>query len=353
MRRLVLKACGLSLLPSASMSFASTPLHAYADPRLQLIGRFQRETGDSVRFAWSGSALAFAFSGTRVTLFIADSGENRFLLDIDGKQRVLTPGGDPRRITLAEGLAPGEHRLRLTRLTEALLGETVFIGAPEHDGELLPATPRQRRLLVIGDSITAGYGAEGDNPDCGFSPATENQQLSYAALAAEALDADLHSIAWSGKGAYRNYGETLPQAPNMSALHRRTLPGRADSQWPDADYRPDAIVINLGSNDFWSGAPAGERYDAAMGALVDTLRQIHPDSPIYLMASPLLLGATRGAQVRALDRVCSARDKVRLLDLERVRPEEGWGCDYHPGRATHARQATELASRLRTDLGWR
>jgi len=352
-RRLALKACAFGLLPAPLMSLADpTRPHAYDDPRLHLIGRFQREGEDSVRFAWSGSALAFGFRGTRVSIPLSDSGQNRFLLEVDGAQRILTAGAEARQLVLAENLPAGEHRVRLTRITEAMLGESVFTGPPVSDGEWLVTPRRVRRLLVIGDSITAGYGVEGANENCGFSPQTENQQLSYAAVAANALDAELHSLAWSGKGVYRNYGEARPQGPNMSTLHRRVLPARAGSAWQDADYSPHAIIVNLGSNDFWNGAPAAGHYDEAMAALVEDLARTHDAVPIYLMASPLLAGSTRAAQVRALERLCAERGRTLLLDIERVREDEGWGCDFHPGRATHARQGAELARRLRADLGW-
>ncbi len=63
-----------------------------------------------------------------------------------------------------------------------------------------PPEPRQRRLLFIGDSITAGYGVLCNDSVGPFSPETESAFHAYAAVAARALEADAHVIAYSGKG---------------------------------------------------------------------------------------------------------------------------------------------------------
>ena len=65
-----------------------------------------------------------------------------------------------------------------------------------------PPLPRDRRLLFIGDSITAGYGVLCNDSAAPFTPDTESAYHTYAAVAARALNADAHVIAYSGKGAH-------------------------------------------------------------------------------------------------------------------------------------------------------
>ena len=97
------------------------------------------------------------------------------------------------------------------------------------------AAPATRRLEVIGDSISAGYGNEGTYP-CQFTSATENQYLSYEALAARALNAELYTEAWSGIGMLHNYdGGTTDVMPDR---YPRTLPERATSTWDFARFVP-------------------------------------------------------------------------------------------------------------------
>lgn len=57
-----------------------------------------------------------------------------------------------------------------------------------------------RRILVIGDSFSAGFGnIAGAN--CSRSADDENALLAFPALAARALGAELQLLAWSGAGA--------------------------------------------------------------------------------------------------------------------------------------------------------
>ena len=64
-----------------------------------------------------------------------------------------------------------------------------------------PPAAKERRLLVIGDSISAGFGVLCNSSDGTFTPATESAYHAYPGIAARALDADLQDIAYSGKGA--------------------------------------------------------------------------------------------------------------------------------------------------------
>jgi hypothetical protein len=83
----------------------------------------------------------------------------------------------------------------------------------------------QRRIEIVGDSITCGYGNEGTDP-CNFSAETENHYLTYGALAARMFGAELSTVAWSGKGVVNNFDndvfEPLPQ------IYDRLLATEAD-----------------------------------------------------------------------------------------------------------------------------
>lgn len=325
--------------------------HTEAQPQhLLLTGRFDSHIANQVSFTWPGSQIAFNFIGTGAKLRLSSNNRVRFQVDVDGKQQDLWLEPGTRDYVLAQGLTATQHQLRLTRLTESFNTVTTLIGSPITDGKLLPPpAANPHKLLVIGDSITAGYGNEGDNPNCHYSMETSNQQLSYAALAAKSLNADLHSIAWSGIGAWRTYGETTPINPSILVRYQRTLADDASSQWDSSHYTPDATLINIGTNDYWNGAP-GEPYHAAMAQLIAKVQQDYPGKPIYLIVSPMLGGDTRASEKQVLESL--AGDQIRVLDLGKIEASEGYGCDYHPNLRTHARLAKQLATALHQDLGW-
>ena len=80
-----------------------------------------------------------------------------------------------------------------------------FKGFTVTNGALVPTPPPfTRKLEFIGDSITCGFGNEGPGPNCPFTADTENESLAYGTLTAQALNAEHHTIAWSGIGMVRH-----------------------------------------------------------------------------------------------------------------------------------------------------
>jgi hypothetical protein len=54
--------------------------------------------------------------------------------------------------------------------------------------------------------------------------------------------------------------------------------------------------------------------------------------------------------VEALHEAGDAR--IFFVEFAPVMESEGYGCDFHPTLATHARMGEQLAAALATELGW-
>jgi lysophospholipase L1-like esterase len=352
--------------PETDGACADTQHAALDFSRLQIAGRALRSETEGARFAWGGTSFSFRFRGPVFRVDLEDAGHNLFGVSLDG---VTLPGKLTAYFgrycyTLAQGLPAGEHRLTLTRLTEASLGESVLHAASlDQAGELLPPEPAPtRRLEVIGDSITAAYGVEGTDRFCHFTPTTENHSLSYAALLATTLHAQLSSVAWSGKGVFSNAGSTSDTIP-MPPLWERTLPARAGSSWDFASWQPDAVVIELGTNDFSPYNKQQAPFEAAYRAFLARVREVYPKAAVLCALSPVLSDSwPAGTHTRSLAReriqgaveFRRAQGDARVFYVEHalVGDSEGFGCDWHPSRLTHARMARELTSELSKILGW-
>lgn len=322
----------------------------FSGDNTRLIGRFDVSQTGRAQFTWPGSALEFQFEGTHADLDIGSQARARFEVDINGNRQTLWINPGDHHYTLASGLPQGRHTIRLTRLSESAAGITTLLSDPRTDGHFLaaPEAPA-RRLLVIGDSITAGYGVEGSSYACGYSLDTSSQQLTYAALAARDLGADLHAIAWSGIGAWRSYGEVTPISPTILTRYERTLADTADSVWDTSQYQPHATLINIGTNDYWQGS-ASDDYRLGMARLIDRVQNDYPQKPVYLIVSPMLSSEARSAQASVLNSLTSTH--VKVLDLGAMQTSDGFGCDYHPNLVTQTRLGQQLRDRLSADLGW-
>jgi lysophospholipase L1-like esterase len=318
---------------------------------VRIIGRADWSDPAGPRFCWSGTTIAARFTGSSVGVRLRDGG-NYFHVTLDGDALpVLAAGPAQEHYPLAANLSPGPHELLLHRRTEAFVGETQLLGltlAPA--GTLLPPPPpADRRLELVGDSITCGYGIEGADQYEPFSPATENHHLAFGAVAARALGAEAVSIAWSGKGLVRDWkGDPRLSIPE---LYERVLADRT-TPWDFGRSVPDAVVINLGTNDFGPGDP-GPVFGETYRTFVARVRSRYPRARILCTLGPLMSAPqVTSARAYLAPLLEGGEPGISLLEFPRQDGSLGYGCDRHPSRATHQAMAGQLVPELRRLLGW-
>ena len=327
-------------------------------PRLE--GRIDRASVQGPRLGWPGTSIEARFSGPRICVELVDTPIEDDTRETDWID-VAIDGSPPMAYALSEGrktycfAAPkeaGAHTIKITKRTEGEVGEITFLVfhvAPKH--RLLPlGPPPPMHIEFIGDSITAGYGAEGSSGACHWSAATENASRTYAAVAARELGASFSLIAWSGKGLLRNYDPSDRQT--LPAVYERTLPTRPESIAGRGEPRADVVVINLGTNDWFSGVPDRDAWTAEFLRLLEAVRRRHPGARIVLALGPMLADdfpqPNARREMRAWLTAIARREQVNPLDLIEfwTDPAEGVGCDVHPNVRTHARLGHELAALL-------
>lgn len=320
-----------------------------AEAQVRLLGRYLGSP-DAFTLQWSGAGFEATFTGKTFRATIDDWGESLYDVEVDGKRTTLTLSRGEKSYTLFDGAA-GNHTIRVTRRTGINSGATKFSQLKQNNPKPTPAP--SRRVLFIGDSITTGYGVEGANAQCAFSYATENANLGYAALAAKALKADAHLIAVDGFGLVQNYGGGA--GPTMLALNRLTAPG-TDIRWDPKNWQPQAVVINLGTNDFAGGDP-GEKFDKAYVDFLTELRRDYPSAYLLATGSPLLTGPLQDDQRKSVREAVAVRktagDKnLGYIDLDMADDGQMHGCDWHPGRDSARGMGLAVQTELARVLGW-
>jgi lysophospholipase L1-like esterase len=320
------------------------------------IGR--ADTGDPARprFSWSGTGFVARFQGTSLTAQLGNEGAFIFKAVVDGvPQPAFTSMPGAGRYALATGLPAGEHTVALYRQTEGPLGLSQLHGLTVGDGELLDPPPAPRRLIeVVGDSISCGFGILGslDNDDC---YGTESHWDAYPSVMARALGAEVSTIAGSGRGVVRNYpGDSIDTMPQ---IYERSLATDPRSSW-GFDSEPQAVIINLGTNDLGNGkGDPGPRFATIYQSLVETIRSHYARALILCTIGPLTSRAESAivyGYIRTALAARAAAGDTRIALFDGIDPQtpDKYACSYHPNVAENAIMAAQLGAELRARLGW-
>ncbi|MES1158221.1 MAG: SGNH/GDSL hydrolase family protein [Haliangium ochraceum] len=370
---------------AGALADTTTQLYAADDPNIQYVGRVTFTNPKQPRFDLGATSISARFNGTAVAVSLKDEFRygkyvNAYDAVVDGAVVAkVVPQMGVDKYVIANALPDGEHLVTLVRRTEAAAGAAWFVGF-SFAGQILSPPPRPtRRIEFIGDSITAGAGAEAANnaPACsgppdGWGLLVENGYRAYGPVVARQLNAEWHVVGVSGIGLMRNYSNmydarTMPQVYDLYYPELMDSAGKMDQPRWDATQRmawtPDAVVIGLGTNDFGAGDmtdttqpyPHPELTAAAFSAeyvkFVATLRGYYPNAHIFVVSSPVLANPSLEAGLKMTeDHFAAAGDnKVHHFLFTRV---SGLGCGTHPNADQHAALAQALAPAIKDALAW-
>lgn len=313
------------------------------------LGRTAPLSSGGFTIQWPSSGFEATFTGAMMTARIEDWGSNWLNVEVDGQLRTIDLNEGTDTYVLFSG-PPGVHTIKVTRRTAPQVGPTTFLNIWA-DGPIEATAAPARRILVIGDSIVTGFGVEGADRSCRYSHATQNADLAYPALLAKAFDADLHSVSLDGGGLVRNYSDNGPAMDTLSWQRTYGEP----ALWPTASWRPDAVVVNLGTSDFSAGDP-GDEFDASYIGLIGKIRSAWPETEIFAALGGLIgrnHGPLKSSVSSAVTHIQRQGDrKVHFVEL--TPPDRGrrYGCDWHPGIDAHKAMADQLQVLIESRLGW-
>jgi len=325
------------------------------DTRVSRMGRTVIEPDGAVRFGYAGVTLGLTVDGSRLSMDATGGANSLVDVVVDGGAPVtLHLAPQPHSYELFKDARPGPHRVDIVHRTETWLG-VPSIARFTTDGHVLqaPALP-ERKLLVLGDSVSCGAGMERPaGPDAGDKnkPSWWNARLSYGMLLGRALHAQVQLVCYGGRGLVRSWNGHTDEY-QLPAFYELAIPDATHPvRWKQADYQPDLILVAIGTNDFTAGVPDEASYLAAYETFVRTLLRDHPRAQVALTEGAILNGEKKERLsayiLDTVQRVGSAR--VHAIPSGH---HPGDAADAHPTTAQHAEMADELAPRLRRLMGW-
>ena len=323
-------------------------------------GRIDFSQPKNPEISWPGTSIKANFTGSYLALVLEDDlGKNYFNVIIDNDDSapyVLEAKQGEATYVISTALTNTSHSVEIYKRTEGEEGASYFKGIVIDDNASILAPPARpnRRIEIFGDSITSGMGNEGADNGADHLGAEKNNYLAYGAIAARALNAELHTISQSGIGVMISWFDfIMPQFyDQLSAV------GNNNSQWDFSTWTPDVVLINLMQNDKWlidnekrlQPIPSDKERIAYYQNFVAKIRALYPQAQLICALGSM--DATQNNKwpnyvSQAVANMHQAGDKkVHTLFFEFT----GYG--QHPRVAQHKDNATKLVAFIREKMNW-
>jgi lysophospholipase L1-like esterase len=355
--------CGVMMLVCPSVygqakSSGNLKVFPGNDPHVEYIGR-TAVSNETVAYDWTGVHFRTQFTGGYLAVKMSDTRGDYFDLFIDGNFSKSFRVTHDTLVVLAGGLSAKRHTAMLYKRTEGEQGTVTvsqFMVAKNGSLGKCDDTP-VRHIEFIGNSITCGFGTEVSDPKAPFLAATEDSYHGYASIVSRYFDADYHLIAHSGLGVVRNYGDKNPVSDVSKTMRRRffqTFDMNPAVEWNFDSWKPDVVVVKLGTNDLSNPAiaPTEEQFTDAYLDLIASVRKAYGQVPVVCvtscMAGDKLYQYVQNVVEKAGDKsVYFVGLKRELLDY----PTDFGAC-AHPNYAGQKKMASVLIPYLSTIMHW-
>jgi len=348
---------------------------------VKILGRaLYLEDNNSLWFGLTNTGVEYKFTGKTTSLSVtADSGSSsvdnpaRIVIYADGSLYLDTFTTDIENEFVVEFKEIAEHTVRLMKISECTCG-TLRLNEIKADSNVIePTASADKKIEFIGDSITSAYGV--DAPEGTFSSKTEDGTKTFAYKTAQKFHADSSMVSFSGFGiisgyietGIRNVYSTVPQYYDKLGVSSFQFGNETalmqEVEWDANEFKPDLIVINLGTNDisYLRFINDEERKESESDAFaveyerfIGQIRAIHPDAEILCTLG--IMGQDLYYEIeKAVNnyRANTGDLKVNAFEFNNQNIEKnGKNIDWHPAPQSHIDAAHELVNEIEKLYGW-
>ena len=320
-------------------------------------GRVELLDENKVILIGAASSVSFDFKGNScsISLQSMEDHQNYVSLELDGKYigRIRIEKGESKSFPIEVSEKKELHHLAIYKATEAANGGVLFTGTTAKLTES-KTLKTKKKIELIGDSITCGYGNDASTIPCGKGDWYDqhNAYWAYGPVLSRALNIDYVLSSVSGYGMYRNWNDEHTEEPIIPEVYENLYLDKDKSKPYDFKFQPDLVSICLGTNDLSEGdgkkprLPFNEeKYVSNYIEFIKTVYKHAPNSRIVLLTSPMVSGDRNETLVRCLKKVIQAFEndtvhkKIELFEFQPMTPK---GCGYHPDIADDKVMADQL-----------
>ena len=249
---------------------------------VRLNGRYENSI-KGITFDFAGMSMQFAaFCEGTVKVQISNAGSMKYTVFVDGKRMDESITGF-NWLTLATGLEKGYHTFEIAR--QADVNVKANIDAIKLCGTLLPVEPNENPSIeFIGDSVTSGIGAlyEGDDKNPG-----DDATSTYAFLTAHELNLPYKTFS---RGGVALTDKTSKECIKDKYVYKNPWKSMAADSLYDFNGGSDIVVINLGTNDRWSGPVSDGDFKNGMNYFLNIVREKNPNAKIVWVYGMMFTG---------------------------------------------------------------
>ncbi|MBO7406032.1 MAG: hypothetical protein J6V14_00260 [Clostridia bacterium] len=297
-------------------------------------------TSKGVSCDWSAGGFEInAYCRGDISVKFGVTGANFLAVFVDGERLEEDIYVKNTNTVVVKDLPAGRHHIEVYRQSEVREGR-LLLKSLTLNGELeAPPAQKSRYLVFVGDSITSGFGIH-EKTVSGASSHVD-ATMAYPFLTARELDADVDVVAVIGIGLVKGYvTETMGKVFPLIDYYRST------KNTYSAARRPDAVVVNLGTNDATHSSDPAQFKEAAKD-LIDQIRTTYgADVPIVWVYNSMRADHYKYT-LEVVDELAGAGVNITALKVPMDSSAAG-----HPSAAAHIKDKDVIVAHLKELLKW-
>lgn len=231
------------------------------------------------------------------------------------------------------------EKVRILKLSEAFTGLVKIVNLMSQE---IKAVPKEEKVKVefIGDSLTSGYGNDGDMEGI-FNTDWTKTWCSHLCNHFN-WEAMVHSYSCMGLVRDSSY-----DTENQIAERRRRVIGTDETTVFDfSTFKASYVIINIGSNDFGNGfhTRLRDEFIEKMKALIEELYQQYGEKLVVILVhGPMMMESSRDV-IKSIPPLYNNTSRKVYVTETRLPREAGqlWGKCYHPTAMGHRQMADQL-----------